>query len=137
MQVFAAMADRDRDRSRTPDTLLDETLYVLTQAGKRWREVAWVGCEVEDDDGPDGGWWMSWEDFAVQARQLVYEFSADEPQIRLDLKVVGAEGTWWLERYADFDRLGQLWVEGWRYRTAPEKPEVREPRRSLRYEESD
>lgn len=86
-------------------TLLDETIYALSNSGKSALNVLWVGSR-------NGKYALSWEEF-TQISQVVYDSGYGGQEIATDLVVVGED--WWLER-GEYD--GSEW---WEFKTTPKR----------------
>lgn len=94
-------------------SLLQETIDVLSSAGKTISDVRFV---------VSGGRWLdrgdklqlgSWDDFAKLA-DIKYDSGYGSAEINTTLKIVG--DNWWLER-GEYD--GSEW---WEFKTIPSKP---------------
>ena len=87
--------------------LLEETLEILEQHGKKPEDVKWCGS-------PEYGW-FTWDEFAKVA-DVEYDNGYGAAKVADDLLVVGED--WWLERH-EYD--GSEW---WVFKTLPVKPKV-------------
>lgn len=87
------------------NNLLKETTDRLTQHGKTWKDVRWIG-------GDD--FTMSVDNFIEVARRTDYDAGFGSPLVATDLKIVGDD--WFLMRY-DYDG-----AEGLAYVEVPVKP---------------
>ena len=85
-------------------TLLQETIRVLDENGKKPQDVLWVG--INDCH-------FTWADF-VNLADVEYDDGFGAVEVREDLLIVGTN--WWLER-REYD--GSEW---WAFKTRPEKP---------------
>jgi hypothetical protein len=88
--------------------LLDETLEVLKDNGKKSDDVKWVGC---DDI------WFSFFEFSVWA-DFDYDSGYGGQIVNYSLVVVGED--WWLERH-EYDGS-----ECWEFKQLPNKPESKD-----------
>lgn len=96
--------------------LLEETIEALKINGKSPDYVVWVGSR-------DGSLAMSWEDFALIAKETDYDSGFGGQEIAKDLIVVGA--SWWLERH-EYD--GSEW---WEFKSLPTKSQLARPFRHV------
>lgn len=85
--------------------LLKETEEVLSEHGKTFKDVLWIGGNA---------FTISIEDFKRLA-DVEYYNGFGAPEVAVDLVVVGCD--WWLER-TDYDG-----AEDWAFKKLPEKPE--------------
>lgn len=85
--------------------LLKETKEVLSEHGKTFDDVLWIG-------GSD--FTISIDDFKKLA-DVEYDAGFGAPEVAVDLVIVGRD--WWLER-TDYDG-----AEDWAFKALPEKPE--------------
>ena len=90
--------------------LLYETEVRIARHGKSPAHVIWVGSR-------DGRLAISWDEFALIAKDINYDSGFGGHEIQLDLVVVGSN--WWLER-REYDGS-----ESWSFKSAPQRKEGR------------
>jgi len=86
--------------------LLEETLEILKEIGKKPEDINWIGSE-------DGEYVCSWKEF-IKLANKEYDNGYGAQQVARDLVIVFKDGLW-LER-AEYD--GNEW---WEYKKTPQK----------------
>jgi len=87
--------------------LLRETIDIIEENGKTYKDVRWVGSN---------DFCFTWDEFAAVA-SVEYDEGYGAPNVAEDLVIVGDD--WWLER-GEYD--GSEW---WEYKTTPRRPSRR------------
>lgn len=96
--------------------LLEETLKILTNAGKTEADVKWVGRVFIEECDNRTDYKTTWEQFKSVAKDISYNGGFGYIEIKYNLIVAG--NGWWLER-SEYD--GAEW---WEFKTMPKEPLV-------------
>ena len=95
--------------------LLEETIRVLNNYGKKPDDVLWVGRDYIDWDSKRSSYKCTWESFSKKANFYYYDNGYGGIEVPLDLIIVGAD--FWLERH-EYD--GREW---WEFKAMPIEPD--------------